>query len=115
MRTWHIETAVVTIVLVAVALLSGGKVVDWIVSAAVLCTFGHASVSDRLAEREAAKPVADVDCSKWATRYWVAKELLWLASFIALKSWPALASCILFLVYPFWRKAFRSIHPIRNV
>ncbi|WP_438029010.1 hypothetical protein [Sorangium sp. So ce233] len=113
MRTWHVEHAVVVAVLSTVVLATGGALVEWVGAAAVYAGFGHASVSERLAEREAARARPEVHCYAWAARYWVAKELLWLAYFVAHRSWSALVGCGVFLVYPLWRRYWRRIHPAR--
>lgn len=111
MKTWHYEHAVVAAVLSATAALSGARLVDWLSAAAVLCSFGHASVSDRLVEREAARAVPEVECARKALWYFVAKEVLWVATFIATKTWPALVGCAVFLAYPMWRRAWRRRRP----
>ena len=51
-RTWHIEMTFVAIVLLALGLLAGGGAVELVGAAAVVLTFGHAQVADRLAENE---------------------------------------------------------------
>lgn len=65
-RTWHAELAFVVLVLAAVAALSGGGSVEWVGVGAVSLSFAHAQVADRLAEREASRAVAGVDCYRWA-------------------------------------------------
>lgn len=110
MRTWHLELAVVVVVLFAVALATGGRV-ELVGAAAVSLSFAHAQVADRLAEREAAREVATVDCHRWATRYLLAKESLWLVYFVALHAWSALAGVGLFLAYPAWRRYWRRKRP----
>lgn len=121
MRTWHIETAVVAAVLLVVALVSGGGPLELVGAGAVLLSFGHASVADRLAEAELARRAGvraaeldthGVDCHRWATRYLVGKEALWLVYFVAHRSWSALAGVALFLAYPVWRRWWRARHPI---
>lgn len=111
-RTWHVETLVVAAVLGTVALVSGGGWLELVGALAVLLSFGHASVSSRLQEREAARPDVTVDCHRWLTRYWVSKEALWLVYFVAHQSWSALAGVGLFLLHPVWRKWWRSHHPL---
>ena len=111
-RTWHVETLVVGTVLVAVALLSGGGPVELIGAGAVLLSFCHASVADRLAEREAARERPSVECHRMAVRYFVGKECLWLVYFVLHHSWTALAGVGLFLAYAPWRRWWRSTHPL---
>ena len=112
MKTWHIEGAVVAVVLTTVALASGGGAVELLGAAAVQLSFHHASVANRLAEREAARARPIVECHRWAGRYFLGKELLWCVYFIAHGSWSALAGVGLFLAYPFWRRLWRRWHPI---
>jgi hypothetical protein len=102
-RTWHVEMLVVGAVLSAVVLLTGGSSLEWIGAGAVLLSFGHAQVADRLAENEAKREDPAVDCHRWATRYLVGKEVLWCAYFVLHGSWSALAGVGLFLAYPLWR------------
>lgn len=120
MKTWHLEMTVAALVLVAVALLSGGSWLELLGAAAVVLTFGHAQVADRLAENERERgeyvrdAVADrhaVTCHRWATRYLVGKETLWLVYFVLHASWSALAGVVLFLAYPLWRRLWRRRHP----
>lgn len=123
MKTWHLETLTVAAVLVTVALLSGGGPLELLGAGAVLLSFGHASVADRLAEaereRRAYARFADgdtdkhaVECHRWATRYLVGKEALWLVYFVLHHSWSALAGVGLFLAYPLWRGWWRRRYPL---
>lgn len=112
MRTWHLEIAVVAAVLVVVALATGGGAIELIGAGAVTLSFAHAQVADRLAEREASRARPSVECHRWATRYLVGKEALWLAYFVAHHSWSALAGVILFLAYSPWRHWWRARHPL---
>lgn len=112
MKTWHLETAVVATVLTAVALVSGGGALELLGAGAVLLSFGHASIGDRLAEREAARPVASVECHRSLVRYWIGKEILWAAYFVAHGSWAAIAGVALFLLHPVWRRWYRRRRPL---
>lgn len=107
-RTWQWEAAFVAAILALVVLVTGNSLKEWIGAAAVLLTFMHAQVSDRMAEDQAAKPVPSVDCFGWSTRYFVMKEFLWLSYFLMSQTWSALAGVVLFLIYPAWRKFYRS-------
>ena len=104
MRTWHCEMMIVTAVLVTVALLTGGGATEFIGVGAVLMSFAHVQVSDRLQAAEAARPDPSVECHAWSDRYLVSKEILWMTYFILLGAWSAIAGVGLFLLYPFWRK-----------
>lgn len=117
MKTWQVEMMVVGFVLGTVLALTDGGVVEWIGAGAVLLSFGHAQVADRLAEAESERragamhgheDVHAVACHAWATRYLVGKEVLWLVYFVLHQSWSALAGVGLFLAYPVWRRWWRS-------
>ena len=112
MKTWHFELAVVATVLSIVVLATGAAAVEWLGAAAVTLTFAHAQVADRLAERDAAREKPSVDCHRWATRYLVTKECLWLVYFVMHHSWSALAGVGLFLAFPVWRKWWRKRKPL---
>lgn len=110
--TWFWETLLVSLVMSAVVLISGNPL-EGIGALAVLAAFAHAQVSDRMAEQQAAKAKPDTHCWRWSLRYFVAKELLWLAYFVAHGSWSALAGVGVFLLYPLWRKRWRARRPLR--
>ncbi len=112
LRTWHVENAVVAAALASVALVTGGRWVEWVGAIAVYCGFCHASIAERMREREAARPVPSVECHRLSTRYFVAKELCWLVYFVALHAWSALVGVALFLAYPAWRRLWRRWHPM---
>lgn len=114
MKTWHLELGVVAVVLAIVVIVTGGSYVEWIGAAAVLGTFAHAQVADRLAEKDAVREKPSVECHKWATRYLVGKESLWLVYFVIHQSWSALAGVGLFLAFPVWRSYWRRVHPMKN-
>lgn len=107
-RTWMLELCLVGLVLGAVVLDTGGAPIEFLGAGAVLLSFAHAQVADRLAEMEHRREVAQVSCHRWARRYLVAKELLWVGYFAARGSWSALAGCGLFLAYPVWRAWYRG-------
>lgn len=115
MKTWHYEYAVVIPILAGSAILSGNTLVAWISAFAVFASFGHASVADRMQEREAAKTVPHVDCHWKLNYYFFAKEIAWVLVFVLTKTWPALVGCGVFLAYPFWRKWWRKRHPLSGV
>lgn len=118
MKTWKAEVLVAAAVLAAAALAGGARAIDALSALAVLATFCHVQVAERLRENHVAahspREIANiVHCHHWLTRYLVAKELLWVAFFVATRSWPALAGCGLFLLYPVWRRWWRNRHPRR--
>lgn len=61
------------------------------------------------------KSIKIVECHRWAARYLVSKELLWLAYFVAHRSWSALAGVGIFLAYRPWRAWWRRRHPLTLV
>lgn len=111
MRTWHFEWAIVVTALAAVNSATGARWVEWIGAAAVLLSFGHASISDRMSERQAAMAKPDVDCYRWSWRYFIGKELLWVVYFVCHRSYSALVGCAVFLAYPVWRRFYRARFP----
>jgi hypothetical protein len=112
MRTWHLENALVATVLLAVWLWTGAEAVELLGSVAVFCGFCHASIAERMREREAARPVPSVECHAKALWFFLAKEVGWAAYFVAHRTWAALVGCALFAVYPLWRRAWRRWHPM---
>lgn len=108
LRTWHFEVAFVAVVLGAVLALTAAPWRELFCAAAVLASFGHAQVSDRLAEHQASLVSAPVSCFRWSARYFVAKELLWVAYFVATGAYAALVGCGVFLAYPVWRRYWRG-------
>jgi hypothetical protein len=102
------EAFVVAVVLAAVAAVTGGGLLQWLSALAVLLSFMHAQVADRMTELQAAAVRPDVPCWRWSRRYFLGKELAWCAVFAMSRAWPALAGVALFLLYPFWRRAWRT-------
>lgn len=86
--------------------------------------FHHASVADRLREAEerraragvgtvvdGAAASAYVECVGMLHRYWVLKEVAWVAYFLSTGAVSALVGCAVFLVHPFWRRWYRKRWP----
>lgn len=113
-RTWHFEWAVVIVILSVVNIITHASWIEWIGAGAVLLSFGHAAISDRMAERQAAMTKPDVDCYRWSWRYFAGKETLWILYFILHHSYSALVGCFVFLAYPAWRSLYRSWRPIKR-
>lgn len=111
-RTWHAEWVVVALVLIVVNVVTQAALVEWVGAAAVLLSFGHAAVADRMAERQARMAKPDVECYYLNRRYFVGKELLWVAYFIIHHSYAALVGCAVFVAYPVWRGWYRSRCPL---
>ena len=114
-RTYQLESAIVLTVLVMVALVSQKGWVEWVGVLAVWLTFKHASVSDRMAEKEGLRAERGeeniVECYQWERRYFLGKEVTWFIYFIALQAWSALVGVGVFLAYRGWRKAYRKHYP----
>ena len=118
MKTYHIENMTVFLILTSVVVVTGNElnIWKWIEVFAVHFTFLHASVAQRLEERQRFKHkshgVVEVDCYYKLPWYLVGKEVLWLVTFIHLQAWPALAGVLIFLAYYPWRSIWRKYHPV---
>ena len=75
---------------------------------AVLLTFGHAQIADRLAEKESQREVPEVDCYRKMWYYFVGKEMFWFLYFLLNHSYSALVGVFVFLFYPVWRRIYRK-------
>lgn len=114
-QAWVLESAFVLIVLLTTAIVSGKGWVEYLSVAAVFFTFKHASVSERLREANEAnakKAMAETtSCAHKLNQFFILKEILWVAFFALSGAWSALAGCGIFLLYAWWRKAYRTHHP----
>lgn len=109
MKTWRIEMLVVAAILVAVNYLTHKLfTIEILAAIAVLMTFGHAQIADRLAEQEALRVTPTVDCYRKMWYYFVGKEAFWFLYFFLNHSYSALVGVFLFLAYPAWRKIYRK-------
>lgn len=106
-KTWMYEQAFVALVLATVVIVTRGGWIEWVGAIAVLLSFAHGSVADRLAEAEERRTVKHVECYRWARRYFLGKEMFWLIYFVAHRSWSALVGVGIFLAYPIWRQVYR--------
>ena len=112
-KTWHIETTVVAGTLFAVNYFTHRLCsIEIIAAFAVLSNFGHASISDRLAEQEALRDKKTVECYKKLWGYFIAKEACWLLYFFMAHAYSALVGVFLFLLYPAWRSVYRKYCPL---
>lgn len=111
LRTWHAEAAIAAGILsiVPIAHRSGWEAIG---ALAVLMSFMRGQIADRHSAESAAIAAAgqapQVDCWRWNGRYYVTGEILWCASFVHSRMWSALIGCALFLLYPVWRRYYRS-------
>ena len=103
-------------ILVTTALISQKGWIEWIGVVAVFISFGHMTLSDRLAEREVALHKSRIrkNVHTLLNAYLVSKEILWFAYFILVGAWSALTGVILFLAYPLWRRYWKKHHHIKT-
>jgi hypothetical protein len=117
-QTYVIEYVFVGIILIAVAIIAKKGIIEWIGVVAVFLTFGHASIAERLREREELRHLkrspVEVHCYWKLPYYFYAKETLWFVYFILLGAWSALAGVMLFLAYTPWRNYYRKWHPVKE-
>ena len=122
-KTFHVQTYVieyvfVAAILIAVALVTRKGWIEWIGIVAVFLTFGHASIAERLREREELRQIkkspVEVHCYYKLPYYFYAKETLWFVYFILLGAYSALAGVIIFLLYTPWRNYYRKHHQIKE-
>lgn len=108
MKTWRIEMLVVAIILLIVNI-STHKIftIEILAAIAVLLTFGHAQIADRMAEQESLKAQPTIECYKKMCYYFMGKEILWFIYFLLNHSYSALIGVVIFLVYPIWRGLYR--------
>lgn len=81
---------------------------DLLAAGAVLLTFGHAQIADRMMEKEKEKAQPDVECYQKLLYYYVGKEVLWFLYFLLNQSYSALVGVVVFLIYPIWRRFYRG-------
>lgn len=116
-KTWVYEFLVVLVILVSVALITKKGIIEWVGVLAVLITFGHTQIADRLHEREARRykidKTAEVECYWKLNYYFYTKEILWFVYFVFLGAYSALIGVFLFLLYPLWRRWWRKRHPLK--
>lgn len=109
-KTWQVEFSVVACVVFLSAFLAGGGL-HFLGAVAVLLTFGHVQIADRLKEAQEQLPTPEVECV-WKLNWFLGgKEICWLLLFMLTEQWIAMLSVPLFLGYPFWRSWWRKIHP----
>lgn len=108
MKTWHIEILIVGIILCTITAFIGNNVVNWITTLAVLLTFNHAQIGDRLQEKQGVMDKPTVECYWKLNRLFAAKEVTWIVAFVLMKNYAAIFGSILFALYPLWRKYYRK-------
>lgn len=108
MRTWKYEILVVGLVLAVVTILTKNDWVNWVTTVAILLTFNHAQIGDRLQERQAVMDKPTVECYHKLNRLFAAKEVFWIVAFLLMQNYAAIVGSAMFAVYPLWRKYYRS-------
>jgi len=115
-QTHIIEYVFVATILIIVAIVTKKGLIEYIGITAVFLTFCHASIAERLREREELRQIkkspVEVHCYYKLPYYFYAKEILWFLYFILLGAYSALAGVIIFLLYTPWRNYYRKHHPI---
>ena len=107
-KTWHLELLVVSTVLIAVTFFFANNLINWITTAAIIFTFQHAQIGDRLQERQKILDKPTVECY-WKLNYFFGiKEVLWIVAFVLMGNYAAIVGSFMFCVYPLWRKYYRS-------
>lgn len=114
MKTWHYETFVMGIVLCVVDLFFANNPINWITTLAILLTFNHAQIADRLQERQSKMDIPTVECYHKLNKLFTAKEICWIIAFLLMRNYSAIVGSLLFAAYPYWRKYYRSkIKPLQ--
>ena len=108
-KTWMWEAGFVLLFLLISLFFKSFEFSEIICSLAVLFTFMHGQVSDRMREQQESKESPEVKCYRFSIFYYFAKEATWVYYFYLVNSYAALLGAIIFLLYPFWRKIYRKI------
>ncbi|KND49196.1 MAG: hypothetical protein AB203_02250 [Parcubacteria bacterium C7867-008] len=121
-KTWQVEAAFVAAVLLVVSALTTPPIpstfsdleaikaflIIWLSAAAVFGSFLHAQVGTYMAEDMSSTEKPLTECYHKLGQYWVYKELFWFLVFLLSGAYPAIAGNVIFLVYPAWRKIYKS-------
>jgi hypothetical protein len=108
MRTWKIEIIIVCAILTTVTFCFANNWVNWITTVAILLTFNHAQIGDRLQERQAVMDKPTVECYHKLNKLFAGKEVCWIIAFVLMKNYAAIVGSGLFALYPLWRKYYRK-------
>lgn len=112
LKTYHFEMGFVALVLFLVVFFLKNTPLEYVGALAVLFSFGHASIAERFREREEAKANPGVSCFQKSLHYFLAKEVCWSVYFLGTGCYSALVGVVVFLLYPVWRKVWRSYKPL---
>ena len=108
-RTWQKESAVMAIILASVTALHP-TLAEFVCAFAVWVTFMHGQV----AEEQGKLSMSSVSCYRWSRRYFVLKELSWIAFFVITQAYSAIIGSVVFLLYPLWRKLYDEHKLVRE-
>ncbi len=108
MKTWHYEIIFFAVVLFITDYFFANNLVNWVTMCAILMTFNCAQIGDRLQEGQRKMVLPTIDCFHKMNKLFSAKEILWMLAFVLMKNYAAIIGSVLFFVYPFWRKFYRS-------
>lgn len=117
LRAHYIETGVVAVVLSAVAFISGKGIIEWVGVLGVICTFEYQVLSTYIREHAELRKKrnqsleSDLILKEVQVLYYL-KELIWIAYFIFLGAFSALAGTFIFIAFGVWRKHYRKYVPI---
>ncbi len=121
LKAHHLETVIAALILSAVATLSGRGWVEWIGVFGVTLTFEYQVLSTYLREHSEARKKVHGPTAKDAAvlteiqvLYYL-KECVWIAYFLFLGAYSALAGTMIFIAYGFWRRLYRKTLPIAEV
>ncbi len=95
-KTWHIEITVIALVLAVINLLFANNLVNWITTVAILLSFNHGQIGDRLQEQQTVMTVKTVECYHKLNKLFGAKEIVWIVAFLLMKNYVAIAGSFLF-------------------
>lgn len=115
MRTWHYEFIVFALVVCLTTWLFQNNAINWITTVAIMLTFNHAQIADRLQEDQQNKPSPTVPCYWKLNKLFIAKEIMWITAFFWMHNYAAIIGSVLFAIYPKWRKIYRTQNPKPNV
>lgn len=108
MRTWVYEIVVMAIILCLVNFIAANNWINWITTIAILLTFNHGQIGDRLQERQKNMSKPTVECYHKLNKLFAGKEVVWIIAFILMENYAAIVGSVLFFIYPFWRKYYRK-------
>lgn len=105
---WKYELVVVTIILAITTFIFANDFINWLTTLAVLFTFQHAQIGDRLQEQQRTLDRPTVECYRKLAWYFGIKEILWVIVFLMLHNYAAIVGAVLFTLYPLWRAFYRK-------